>query len=920
MICADTESGIADITCKPYQNISIRLGLHIICNRAGKIIAQVFSFLGVHAIPCIYCVDISILSYLSLNNNFNPENTGCNRLIAYATEKFLKPLNLTLFPVFHKKTILNYFINKEGNKMKGIVFVRRCLVLFFCCMLLFGIAGIANAAVPVEKVFIENLGQWNKAVKYHMLVGYTETEPGYQMELWLTGKGYLYHTTDLSHLKPVAGEVSAVKDSKAPETASETKVRQHAISVTFMGAQDARVEALEPMGGTYNWLVRKDASQHVRGARAFKNIVYRNMYPGIDVLFEVVPDKVMETTILVAPGSAPDVIALQYEGANTMTLDASGSLVMSTTLGDITEMRPYAFQETTNGQKEPVYAAFVLTDNQVKFKLGNYDKNRTLYIDPTVAFSRTFGGSGTDTISEMHEDATGRYFTGVTASSNFPMTVGAYDTTYNNYELFAVKFDLANQNLLWATYVGSDANDYGGNSALAPDGSLYIVGSTNSNSTWAPNPPTYTYGPRGNYDIGIVHLSSNGQSVLSGAVLGGTNIDYAGDIEIHGGDVYVCGSTLSPTSNGFPIAPGFNTTENGQYVAYILRFNSALSGYLNMTFIPGSTDYDGCSTLAFDGTGNVYADGITYAPSGWGGTGTIGPGGNYDFFIAKYDATLTTQYYDTRIGGASTDPTPGYSYTSVPNSYYQTGYNGIIVDSSNRAWATGMAASTDFPTTPGAYQTTNGGNYDVFVLALNAAGTALDYSTFMGGNSTDGGRSIQFDSAGNVYIAGLAASNNYPTTSNLIQTHKGNYDFILSVLSPDLSDLLFSTYWGGTSTEYGADLAIDDTVSPSGSFVALRIAGSTAGGFPLLPTGSAVFGSGGGYDGAVAELSAIVVGCDNTIGNLCYVSCFPGSCPASYCNIFIPGFTGSLTIGQVTYLGCTPPCPQSSCTVFVPGY
>jgi hypothetical protein len=818
----------------------------------------------------------------------------------------------------HDKANLHHFIIKEGKAMKQESFIPKYFVVIFCCMVFFGLTGIANSAVPVEKVFIENLGQWDKAAKYHMLVGYTK-EPAYQMELWLTAKGYIYHVTDLSAMRQTVGEMPAGNDVKVPETTSDTKVRQHAVSVTFVGAQDAVVEASEPLSGTYNWLVGKEASRHIQGAHAFKSILYRNLYPGIDLLFEVVPDKVIETIFLVAPGTDPDAIALRYEGANTLKIDGSGNLVMSTTLGDITELKPYAFQKAENGQKEPVYAAFVLTDNQIQFQIGDYDKKRTLYIDPVVNFSRIFGGSSDDSVSEMHEDATGRYLTGITLSSDFPTTVGAYDTTYNNYELFAVKFDLANQNLLWATYVGSDGNDYGGNSALDADGSLYIVGSTLDAATWAPNPPSYTYGPRGNYDIGIVHLASNGQSVISGTVIGGTYIDYAGDIELNGGDVYVCGATNAPITYGFPTTTGYNTTENGSYVAYILRFNSALSSYLNMTFIPGDNSSDGCSTLAFDGTGNVYAMGFTIDGGAWGGTGTIGPAGNYDLFVAKYDHALTTQYYDTRIGGSSTDPTAGYSYTSTPNSYYQTGYNGLIVDSSNRAWATGMAASTDFPTTPGAYQTTNGGNYDVFVIALNAAGTALDYSTFIGGASTDAGRSIKFDLAGNVYIAGLTASSDYPVTSDAVQQgNAGGYDFIVSVLSPDLSDLLFSTYWGGTSTDYGADIAISDTVSPTGSFVDLRVAGTTSGGFPMVPAGSSVFGTGGGYDGAIVELGAVVVGCDFEIGNLCYVSCFLGSCPASYCNIHIPGFMGSLTIGQITYQGCTLPCPPSSCTVFAP--
>jgi hypothetical protein len=264
--------------------------------------------------------------------------------------------------------------------------------------------------------------------------------------------------------------------------------------------------------------------------------------------------------------------------------------------------------------------------------------------------------------------------------------------------------------------------------------------------------------------------------------------------------------------------------------------------------IPADTYYyDTGMYVALDGTGNVYVSGVTYYYTGWTGTDSIGPGGNYDLFVAKYSANLMTQYYDTRIGGTSTDPTPGISMTSIPDYYYQTTGRGLIVDGSNRAWVTGMTASTDWPTTPGAYQTTNADNYDVFVLALNAAGTVLDYSTMIGGSSTDGGRGIGFDSIGNVYVGGFTASSNYPTQEALQSSNAGSYDFVLSVLSPNLGTLLFSTYWGGTSSDYGQAI----TVGPD-NFV--RIAGIVNSGFPRVPEGSPVFGPGGGYDGGVVSI------------------------------------------------------------------
>lgn len=730
-------------------------------------------------------------------------------------------------------------MKENGSKlfMLLLVFVLAAAVL----------TGSAEAALPTQGVFIQNLGQWDNRATFHMLIGDTKREPHYRMEAWLTESGYIYQLSDLTAF------TEDLKDVSLKKSMASNNISQHAVSVSFLGGQKAAIEAMKPAPGKFNWLVGNDKSSHVTGAKAYHQVIYRNIYPGIDVTFDAVHDKgLMETTYTVAPGATPETIVLNYNGGDAVRIDSDGNLVIATSLGNITEMKPVAFQKDSFGKHQPVPVAFALKGKNLTFRVASYDKSRVLYIDPVVIFSRTFGGSSTESVASMHEDSTGRYFTGVTASGNFPATVGAYQQNLSgSYDLFAAKFDLANATLLWATYLGSSGAEYGGNSALVSDGSLYLVATTTSAVAWPPNPPGFTYGTiGGGIDIGIAHLSSNGQNILASAVIGGTSTDYAGDIAISGaGDIYVCGSTNLPQSSNFPMTPaGFNKTQAGSYDAYILRFNAALSNYMNMTLIPGGTANDGCSGLAFDLSNNVYAMGITLEGS-YPATTTIGPVGNYDLFIAKYDAALSTQSYNVLIGGTSTDPTPGFSYVSIPDYYYQTGYNGIIVDSSNRAWVTGTSASTDFPTTPGAYQTTNGGNYDVFVLALNPAGTALVYSTFIGGNSTDGGRSIKFDSKGNVYVAGFSASPNYPTTAEAVQqTNAGSYDFVLSVLSPDLSSLIFSTYWGGVSgSDFGGDLAV-------GPDYTARISGISSSGFPQVPAESPVFGPGGNYDGAVVSL------------------------------------------------------------------
>jgi hypothetical protein len=719
--------------------------------------------------------------------------------------------------------------------------------------LLFALAHSAFSAIPAERVFIQNKGQWNNAAAYRLAVGLTADSPGRSLELWLTKEGYVYHISEMhvSDERPGGADGGAVAVS--PETfGGFEEVRQHAVFVRFIGSDtgiwETREEQVVP--GAFNWLNTRDASRQFTGVGASKRVIYRNVYSGIDVMFDAVPyPGMMETTFVVTPGANPEKILFRCEGADAMYLDATGSLVLRTSLGDIIEQKPVAFQHNELGEKEPVSVAFVLRDKQVGFQLGVFDSSRPLHIDPTVVFSRTFGGASSDSIAEMHEDGTGRYLTGMTISTDFPATSGAFQTTSaGNYDLFAAKFDVSNQNLLWATYIGTSASESGGHSALASDGSLYLVGNaSNVQSAWPPGPPTYTYGPGGNVDIGIVHLSSSGSNLLSSALVGGNDIDYAGDIAINGSSIFVCGMTSSPTLSQFPITPsGYNKNPSGGNDAFLLRFSMDLSSYLNMTLIPGDSSSDGATSLAFDTSNNVYVLGTTISSTGYNGTAFLGPGGNYDLFVAKYDHSLSAQFYNVRIGGNSTEPTAGISYTSSPYSLYSLGYNGIIVDGGNRAWVTGMAASTNFPTTSGAFQTANNGNYDAFVLALNAAGTGLDCSTFIGGVSTDVGRGIRLDSNGNVYVAGSSASMDYPQCEP-VQAYGGSYDIIVSVFSPDLSALLFSTYWGGSSIDYASDLVVGPAYSA-------RVAGSVASGFPVIPEGSLFFGNPGFYEGAVFSL------------------------------------------------------------------
>jgi len=710
--------------------------------------------------------------------------------------------------------------------MDHVFALRRLSLRAAAGLALAGLAASAQALLPGAATFVENLGQWPDEVRFHMLVGATREGPASRADIWLTPEGYRYQV------------------SEQTTTEASAERREHTVAVTFVGANPLRTVGESPAPGVFNWLVGDDESRFVRGARAFRQVRYEQAYPGIDVLFDVATaTRMLETTFVVEPGASPSAIALRYDGAARLDVDAAGNLLVGTTLGEITELAPIAFQAGADGLREEVAVRFRLDADRLGFELGDYDRRRTLWIDPVVSFSRSFGGSSADYVAEMHEDGTGRYLTGYTTSSDFPTTPGASDPTAASTDLFAAKFDLANETLLWATYIGGNGTEFGGNSTLAGDGSLYLVTSTTSGASW---PALSTFGAVGSYDVGVFHLSADGSSRLGCLILGSAaGTDSAADVELAGnGDVVVSGAT---NNGAFPTVAGFDTSFDGGLEAFVARFNGTLDSYLDFTYVPGTPGSEGASGTAFDAAGNIYVYGFTTDATSYPATATIGPGGNYDLIVAKYDAGLDAQAYNVVIGGSSTDPHAGYSYTSAL--YYNIANSAILVDGSNRAWVTGMAASSDFPTTPGAYQTTNAGNYDVFVLALNAAGSALDYSTLIGGSSTDTGKALAFDDEGNVHVVGATASSNYPTASSP-QPHAGGYDMLYSVLSPDLGTLISSSLWGSGGSDFATDLAV-------GPDQTARVAGFGIG-IPQWPMGAPVFGPGGNFDGVVVAFGLVL--------------------------------------------------------------
>ncbi|MEO8083585.1 MAG: hypothetical protein ABI780_07170, partial [Ardenticatenales bacterium] len=661
--------------------------------------------------------------------------------------------------------------------------------------------------------FIPNGGQWDEAVRYHVAPG--------GVEVWLTSDGYTLAAEDNGQLpgEELSGD-PADESTPANAGADSPTIARHSVKIAFDGAEEPTLEATGPLPGSYNWLIGPE-SDWATDLAAFRAVTYRGVWKGIDAKVTVgsgasAAGKADDTNAVadetetiakwqysVEAGANPADIKLRYSGQDSLAV-VGGNLVVGTQLGDLTETGLVAWQDAGFGDRHYVDVSFTLDGDVVGFGVGAYDATLPLTIDPIVGWSRRFGGTSTDAPSNISIGTAGNIYTsGWSASTDYPTLGGYQAATAGSYDCIVTKTNADNSALVYSTYLGGNSTEYDCRSTLTPANEV-IISAISFSTTWVGAP--FTIGtPSVTPVVGIAILNAAGNGIVASARAGGTSTDYAhGVARMSNGNIVVTGETFSTT--GWPALGGARPALIGSPDGFALVLNSSLSAATAFSYFGGnSSDYG--NAVAVDASNNVY---VQYSTISTDQTliGT-GPGGNYDVGVVKFNSALTSIGYNVRFGGASTEPTAGASDTSFPNPFYQASNTMIVVDGSGQAWVTGMSASTDYPTTAGAYQTANGGNYDVFVTQLNAGGTAILKSTFIGGTSTDAGRAIALDAAGRVYVVGSTCSSNYPTTPGEVQTtNAACYDYVRSIFSADLKSLVCSTYYGGNSTDYGADIEV----------------------------------------------------------------------------------------------------------------
>ena len=671
--------------------------------------------------------------------------------------------------------------------------------------------------------------------------------------------------------------------SAKPVPARRGSVDEAVLRMKLVGANpSAQVTGLDELPGKSNYFIGNDPKKWRTNVPTYAKVRYENVYPGIDLLYYG-NQRQLEYDFVVSPGADPRTIRLAFpsrdrEGAGALRIDDQGDLLLGAEGSELRLHKPVVYQEI-NGERQSISGKFVIQkDHQVGFEVARYDASKPLIIDPVLVYSTYLGGSGDDRGSGIAVDSSGNaYVTGLTLSSNFPTTSGAFQTS--GVGCFVTKFNPAGTALAYSTLINN-----GECLAIAVDsaGNAYVTGDTQSTNFPTANAFQAVYGggtcgfPGVSYpcpDAFVTKLNATGSALVYSTYLGGSGEDYGGSGQDYGlgiavdssGNAYVTGYTSStnfPTKNAFQAAFTAVNCPPGSdpypcFNAFVTKLNAAGSALVYSTYLGGSGDDNG-SGIAVDSSGNAYVTGYTHSTNFPTTANAFQPafgGGSIHAFVTKLNAAGSALVYSTYLGGSGGD-------------YGQA----IAVDASGNAYVTGQTFSANFPTTENAFQAAFAGGTCVsaasviypcgnaFVTKLNAAGSALVYSTYLGGSGGDSGSGIAVDSSGNAYVTGSTGSTNFPTANAFqaaLATCCGYENAFVTKLNAAGSALVYSTYLGGSGGDWGSGIAVDS----SGNAYVTGTTQSTN--FPTLNAFQPAIGS--HEDAFVTKLTAATAGTPPTI-------------------------------------------------------
>ncbi|MEJ6950374.1 DUF7948 domain-containing protein [Natronospora cellulosivora (SeqCode)] len=646
-----------------------------------------------------------------------------------------------------------------------------------------------NYYKSIPLVFIKNQGQIDSSVNFY-------AQKGNKGIYFNKNKAMFTFIKASKQINKHFKDINSISDrlsSQATQNASKVTLALHFLNSNPQVEIKGDIEA----EGKVNYFIGNDPSKWLSHLSTYEKVRYQELWSGIDLCFQDLNGE-LKYEFLLKPGANVNDIRLKYEGAKKLSLDEKGNLIIKHELAVLKDSKPISYQ-IINGEKKLIKCSYRLfsekNSNAYCFSIEDeYDSSLPLIIDPGLDYSTYLGGSFTDLGYGIAVDnSESAYVTGFTGSSNFPTTEGAYGPNVGG-SVFISKISPDGSSLEYSTYLGGNGSEEGLEIAVDNLGSAYVTGltySTNFPTTAGAFDTSYN----GSSDAFVTKISPDGSNLDYSTYLGGSGQDYGYGIAVDdSGSAYVTGFTVSID---FPTTAGsFDTSYNGSFDAFVTKISPDGSSLEYSTYL-GESNRDYGLGISVDNLGSAYITGFTYStnfPTTAGAFDTTF-NGSFDAFVTKLSPDGSSLDYSTYLVGIA--PDQGWR---------------IAVDKSGSAYVTGYTRSTDFPTTADAFDTSFNGDYDAFVSKISPSGSKLEYSTYLGGSNYDEGFGIAVDSSGSAYITGYTRSSDFPTTAEAFDnTINGDYDAFVSKISPSGSSLDYSTYLGGSESDQGSGIAVDNS-------------------------------------------------------------------------------------------------------------
>ena len=757
--------------------------------------------------------------------------------------------------------------------------------------------------------FIPNKGQWNSRAKFRASLPHGS--------FWVTQRELVYSLYSVVTEDDPTVANDKAQPGKAEGISPENKVvRNLVFRETFLDDYFEPLEfkpsGLESAQTRVSWFSGQQTDLWKDSLRSFQVLSLGEIYPGIEVRLKASTGNV-EKVFYLKPGASLKDLRVKVSGVRKLEVNKNGELALVSEAGILHMKKPVGYQEV-KGEKKAVEVAYTLqSPDSYGFEIkGKYDPKKELVIDPalsTLSASTFLGGKGNDRGYAVAVGPDGKIYTaGYTlyANNDFPVTDGVLDKTYNGlYDVFIARFSADLKTLEAATYLGGKGTEYVFAMVIGGDGSLYLSGITNS-SDFPVTASAYqrSYGG-GDYDTFVARVSPDLSALEASTFLGGKGLDYGSGLALdQNGFAYLTGTT---NSSDFPLVAGMaNPGPGGNYDVFVTKMTAELDSVTSSVLI-GGTDYDTGAAVALGTNGKIFVAGRTRSSDF-----PVTPGafstqlkGDYDGFILRLDAGLTTLEGSTYLGGSGYDylatliagkkndlfvagytasdnfPVSSTAFSSARKGSYDlfisrvsddlktlvasTYYGGtgddrcraMVQDNYGYVYVSGWTRSSDLSTTLGAYNRSQSGGWDGFMIKFPPSLTTLFAGTYLGGASDDYVHGVALDNNQNVYVTGYTLSSTFPTTEGSADTTIESIDtFVARFGAADQYQLMVNLSGDGSgqvkSFEGGIDCPGDcSEVYDAGLNIVLE----------ATPAAGSVFG---GWKGDVVSTdSKIVVAMDS---------------------------------------------------------